>query len=141
MSESNSAATVEVGNTTLINAPAPWACRLDNYWISFCLKGPLSANVYDPLEASFPPFSDPAVAGAFKGGLGTIQIVRYHESPLGTYNELIFIPGNFEVPTKENEQAKKKEKHLRITRIYVDQKDTAYNGELQKTSLGLSPFP
>lgn len=52
-----------------------------------------------------------------------IQICRYKECPVGTYNELLVIPGSFEVPRQPQ-----KEQHLRITRIYVDQKETTFNG-------------
>ena len=58
-----------------------------------------------------------------------VQIVRYHETPVGSYDELILLPGFFEVPKDAhgNERGKKKQTS-RITRIYVDQKTTTYNG-------------
>lgn len=53
-----------------------------------------------------------------------IQIVRYSDTPVGAYDELLLIPGNFEVPSaKERGKAR-----LRITRDYVSQRDTCYNG-------------
>ena len=54
--------------------PAPWKCKFDNYWLPFYSRGPLPDNVYSPLEASSPAFSDPARAGEFKGGWGMYQV-------------------------------------------------------------------
>jgi hypothetical protein len=39
----------------------------------------------------------------------------------GPYDELMLVPGAFDVPGKNK-------KRLRMTRIYVSQKDTMYNG-------------
>jgi hypothetical protein len=64
-------------------APAPWTCKCETYWLLFYASCPLPENVYDPLEAASVEFSDPAVAGEFRGGLGMIQIVRYSETPVG----------------------------------------------------------
>ena len=58
-----------------------------------------------------------------------LQIVRYKDSPVGSYNELMVLPGLFDVPNNaEGKNRGKKRKTLRITRIYVDQKETTYNG-------------
>ena len=91
------------------------------YWMVFRSRAPLSANVYDPLEESFPAFADPAKCGGFQGGFGLIMIIRYKDTPLGPYNEMVYIPGDFEIPTLRRKGA-------RVTRIYVDQKETTYNG-------------
>jgi len=111
---------------TFVTAPAPWSCKFDTYWLLFYHSGPLPDHAYSPLEQSS-PFADPALAGHFKGGPGMIQICRYLESPVGAYNELLVIPGAFAVPTAHEGQPHRKP-NLRITRIYVDQKDTTYNG-------------
>jgi hypothetical protein len=42
-------------------------------------------------------------------------------SLLGPYDELMLVPGAFDVPGKSRTQ-------LRMTRIYVSQKSTMYNG-------------
>jgi hypothetical protein len=102
---------------------SPWKCRFDNYWLPYYHTGPLPSNAYAPIEAAHPSFSDPALAGEFKGGWAMIQLCRYKESPVGLYNELIFIPGYFDVPGQNK-------KNLRITRIYVSQKDTLYHGNV-----------
>ena len=64
-----------------------------------------------------------------------VQIVRYTETPVGAYDELVIIPGDFEVPVLsggsggEGEGGKKKvKKNTRITGIWVSQKDTCWNG-------------
>ncbi|KAI9815809.1 MAG: hypothetical protein M1832_005223 [Thelocarpon impressellum] len=102
-------------------APAPWTCKCEAYWLLFYATGPLPDHAYAPLEQAAATFSDPASAGSFKGGLGTIQIVRYSDTPAGSYDELLLIPGFFERPGKRG-------KHMRVTRIYVSQKVTCYNG-------------
>jgi hypothetical protein len=110
-------------------APAPWQCKADTYWLLYYHTGPLPEDVYAPLEGDTPTFSSPSRAGEFKGGWAMIQIVRYQETPVGSYNELILVPGAFGVP--KNEQGRDrgtKKATLRITRIYVDQKETTYNG-------------
>jgi hypothetical protein len=52
-----------------------------------------------------------------------MMIIRYSDTPLGAYNEMIYIPGSFDVPLEGQKPAS------RVTRIYVDQKDTTYGGE------------
>jgi hypothetical protein len=110
-------------------AQAPWKCKADTYWLLYYHTGPLPEDVYAPLEANTPTFSSPSSAGEFHGGPATIQIVHYHESPVGSYNELVLVPGAFDVPKNGEERDRgKKKKTLRVTRIYVDQKETTYNG-------------
>jgi hypothetical protein len=105
-------------------APPPWATKCDIYWLIFRTRaGSLPADAYSPLEAASPLFSDPTRAGTFKGETGFVIIIRYTETPVGSYNEMIYMPGNFEVPRQGAKNA------ARVTRIYVDQKDTTYNGE------------
>lgn len=91
------------------------------------LRGPLPSDAYDPLEASHPAWT----GKDFKGGLGMIQVVRYSSTPVGPYEELVIIPGNFQV----SGGSQKGKARMRISRIYVSQKETTYNG----TSTALSP--
>lgn len=100
--------------------PAPWTTKCASYWLLLNLRK-LPEDVYDPLEASSPEFADPQLAGEFKGGLGMIMVVRYEDTPTGPYDELLLIPGVFRVPTKPTSRK-------RITRIYVSQRETCYNG-------------
>lgn len=60
-----------------------------------------------------------------------VQIVRYTETPVGPYDELVFLPGDFDVPVLNGSgEGGKKEvkKNTRITGIWVSQKDTCWNG-------------
>ena len=50
-----------------------------------------------------------------------IQLLRYTSTPVGPYDEMILLPGTFEVPGGHGS-------HTRITRIYVSQRDTMFNG-------------
>ncbi|KUI66632.1 hypothetical protein VM1G_02306 [Cytospora mali] len=56
------------------------------------------------------------------------MIVRYSDTPVGPYDELVIIPGAYTYPV-QNEKGKWVEKeNPRVTRIYVSQKHTLYNG-------------
>ncbi len=61
------------------------------------------------------PFSGVEVAG-----LGACMIVRYDESPVGPYNELLYIPGK---QTIEGKRA------FFISKIYVDSEDSMLSGQ------------
>lgn len=101
--------------------PPPWSTRNEAYWMLLTLRNPLPAGIYDPLEASHPV----CTSSEFKGGLGMIQIVRYADTPCGAYDELLIIPGNFEV----RGGSQKGKSRMRISRIYVSQRETTYSGE------------
>ncbi|EME41177.1 hypothetical protein DOTSEDRAFT_134901 [Dothistroma septosporum NZE10] len=101
-------------------APAPWTLKGDMFWLILTLKAPLPAEIYDPLTT----VRLDQQSNDFQGGIGTIQIIRYDNSPVGPYDELMILPGNFTVPGGD---AKGKSK-LRIARIYVDSKGSCYNG-------------
>lgn len=105
-------------------APAPWRCHADVYWLMLTLRAPLVEDAYAPLEAS----SEFQTSTKYKGGLAAIQFIRYRDTPVGTYDEMIFTPGAFEVPPSSDGQ--KRPDNLRITRIYVSQKDTTWNGQM-----------
>lgn len=100
--------------------PPPWSTRNEAYWLLLWLSSPLPADIYDPLEASHTA----CTTTGFKGGLGMIQIVRYTDTPVGAYDELLIIPGNFDVPGG----SQKGKGRMRITRIYVSQQETTFNG-------------
>ena len=100
--------------------PAPWTCKCTAYVCTFW-RSPsqgLPSEVYDPLEASSRFSSSDE---KYLGGLCLVQIIRYSSTPVGAYDELAILPGFF---------ARKgsREKHARVSRIYVSQKDTCYNG-------------
>ncbi|KAF2622987.1 hypothetical protein BU25DRAFT_414753 [Macroventuria anomochaeta] len=52
------------------------------------------------------------------------------DTPVGPYDELMLIPGNFNVPQPPSTPLKIPKKALRIARIYVSQRTTTYNGRL-----------
>jgi hypothetical protein len=117
----------------IIPAPAPW--RLKGTIYSFVTytssKGAAdlasaTSFMYSPLEArsSF-------ASGRFLGGIGMVQVIRYTDSPVGPYDELVIIPGAFGYRTVDaggSGRDIKEEKHMRVTRIYVSQKHTCWNG-------------
>lgn len=103
--------------------PPPWTCHYTGYVGSFYVSpstGLPRDLAYDPHEASSDRFTE---AGAWKGGLAMIQLLRYTSTPVGPYDEMILIPGNFNVPGHGS--------YTRITRIYVSQRDTTYNGMIR----------
>jgi hypothetical protein len=59
-----------------------------------------------------------------------IQVIRYTESPVGPYNELLIVPGYFEYESKDLDEHgnKIKKRNVRVSRIYVDSKYTCWNG-------------
>jgi hypothetical protein len=82
--------------------------------------------LYSPLEAGSTFAKDKLV-----GGLAMVQVIRYTESPLGPYDEFLMAPGAFEYDVGEQRNGKTeiaKKKNTRVTRIYVSQKDTCWNG-------------
>lgn len=82
---------------------------------------------YSPLEAKS-PFADPAASGEHLGGLSQIQIIRYTDSPVGPYDELIVCPGFFAYEKDNDKGESKRMKNARVTRVYVSQKSTCWNG-------------
>ncbi|KAK7951353.1 uncharacterized protein PG986_007081 [Apiospora aurea] len=111
----------------IVLVPAPWKLKGTIYMISFWAQASkLPDFAYSPLEAES-DFSDPAQSGEHLGGISQFQIIRYTESPVGPYDELIVCPGFFKYQTEENGQVKTK-RNARITRIYVSQKYTCWNG-------------
>lgn len=81
-------------------------------------------KAHAPLERQTLSASD----GTFVGGIGMVQIIRYTESPVGPYDELLLVPGFFKYDGPNGETRK----NVRITRIYVSQKYTCWNGRTSK---------
>lgn len=105
--------------------PPPWTCKCTAYVLPFfysASSGLPTDLAYAPLEAATSSFfSSQAEAGSYKGGLCLIQIIRYTETPVGPYDEMVLLPGEFGIPGQKGQ-------NMRITSIYVSQKDTCYNG-------------
>ena len=117
--------------------PPPWTCKCTAYVLPFFYSASagLPADLaYAPLEAASSGFSSQAEAGTYKGGLCLLQIVRYTETPLGPYDEMVLLPGDFGTPGQKGQ-------NMRITRIYVSQKDTCYNGGSHNLGYTLNVFP
>lgn len=121
-------------SSTIKKAPAPWTCKAQIYALYFYSRSGgggtadaqatlrASTVAYAPLERnSF--FASPE-AGQLVGGIGSIMVIRYTETPVGPYDELLVIPGSYTYPTSEQQL----KTNARISRIYVSQKDTLYNG-------------
>lgn len=124
---------------------APWKCTAEVHAAYFLpsTKGKAAAEVetiaYSPLEKES-YFASPE-AGRLAGGIGSFMLVRYTDTPVGTYDELAIIPGacTYQVQDKNGKWVEKKS--VRVTRIYVSQKDTMYNGRLSESSPLLTPPP
>jgi len=108
--------------------PPPWTCKISAcYLIPWYHSGsrPLPKELaYDRVEANAASFSSENEAGRYRGGLCFAQILRYSETPVGPYDELLIIPGTFDGagPFKEVK------KNLRITGIWVSSRETCMNG-------------
>lgn len=90
--------------------------------------------LYSRLEASS-PFSNNKLVG----GLGMVQVLRYTETPVGPYDEIVVLPGNLEyeieIEGRDGKKKVEKKKNLRVTRTYVSQERTCFNGRKSKTTL------
>jgi hypothetical protein len=110
----------------------PWKLKGTVYMFPFWTKASDIAEAgkagitYSPLEAKS-AFASSEDSGKHLGGLSMVQIIRYTKSPVGPYDELILAPGSHEYVVEENGRRVKK-RNLRITRIYVSQKYTCWNG-------------
>lgn len=120
--------------------PPPWLLHGDIYTFFFytfpSTASSLPPHTYHPLEASS-SYADPSLSKPI-GGLSAIQLLRYHDSPVGPYDEMIVIPGYFEYFREDSDGRRRKKRNAKITRIYVSQEETCYNGRL---STSPSPFP
>jgi len=59
-----------------------------------------------------------------RGGIGSVQIIRYHMSSVGPYDELLIVPGAFKPPPGCPNQGP----GLRVTQIYVSSLESVLNG-------------
>lgn len=119
--------------------PAPWKCTADVYAAYFFSspKSKAAAEIdtiaYSPLEKES-SFASPE-AGRFAGGIGSFMLVRYSDTPVGTYDELAIIPGSYTYQVQDKNGKWVEKKNPRVTRIYVSQKDTMYNGRFSEAIL------
>lgn len=112
-------------STEIPLAPAPWVNLQASGFVFINYNSsttPPSAAAYDALEGNS-DFASPSASGEFAGGLCSIFLLRYTETPVGPYDELILSPGAYHVPVLPDSPT-----HLRITRIYVSSAATELNG-------------
>ncbi|KAG5732336.1 hypothetical protein E4T56_gene11570 [Termitomyces sp. T112] len=102
----------------IVATPPPWDLKCRTW--TFLVSGLTSTS-------SFPAgFADPDEAdilasdGEFIGTPGLVMIVSYTDTPVGPYDELIYIPGKWKY--KDGTAG------YRITRIYVSSKESTENG-------------
>ncbi|KAI0125627.1 hypothetical protein BJ170DRAFT_440463 [Xylariales sp. AK1849] len=114
-----------MAESPIVPVPAPWKLKGTVYIVNFWTRK-LPGVSYSPLENDS-SFADPHASGQHHGGFSQFQIIRYTESPVGPYDELIICPGFFDYKIEEGGRIKTK-KNARITRIYVSQKYTCWNG-------------
>ena len=87
--------------------------------------------LYSPLEAS-----SKFTRGKLIGGLAMVQVIRYSESPVGPYDEFLMVPGAFQYDAAVEQNARaelKLKKNARVSRIYVSQKNTCWNGRMSES--------
>ncbi|PHH63362.1 hypothetical protein CDD81_6059 [Ophiocordyceps australis] len=127
--------------TPLEAIPPPWHVRGDVYCISFwsgSKTSSLPAHAFSPLEAGSPFAGGVADSNHVPRGLGMIQIIRYHESPVGPYDEMLLVPGSFgwsgagaaEAAGAGAGKTRRVGRSPRISRMYVSDRRACYNGRL-----------
>jgi len=113
---------------------APWKLKGTVYSF-FLYSGNQTVSALEEQKSLlYPPLElDSNFANSkFLGGAGSVQIIRYTESPVGPYDEMLLVPGAYgydkESTQKDGKVKTEKKKGPRITRIYVSQKYTCWNG-------------
>jgi hypothetical protein len=113
-------------------APPPWTLKpkLYLFFASFkpgnredpILQG-LPPGSYNPSETIHPSALAPINGSPqWKGGMASVVLIRYEQSPVGPYDELILSPDGFANPYE------KKATSARITNIYVSVRASVWNG-------------
>ncbi|OAA37886.1 hypothetical protein NOR_06963 [Metarhizium rileyi] len=126
--------TLHVADDSIPAVPPPWHLTGDVYLFSWWASSTLPDHAYSPLEAQS-SFAAPT-SGQPVGGLAMIQILRYKDSPVGPYDEMLVVPGSFDWPRDVGAGAgaaaarRAGNPNPRISRIYVSQKHSCYNGRL-----------
>ncbi|OBZ73854.1 hypothetical protein A0H81_05844 [Grifola frondosa] len=118
MSDSQTTSSIQI-------APAPWNLKAESAWwfLTSLMHTPkrgetLPHAYFSGLDSTLRQTS--TEEGAFRGGIGLVMILRYTDSPIGPYDELVIIPGEFTNPSGSH--------RYRITRIYVSTLSSVYNG-------------
>lgn len=92
-------------------APAPWLLRGDGYMLFYKFS-----RRFVEQFGQVPP----ELSGRFDGFFGSVMLVNYHESPVGPYRELLFMPGKFRTPHG---------RRYSITNIAVDSEASTLSGQ------------
>jgi hypothetical protein len=105
-------------------APAPWELKASVAYVvpMIGLAPDAPVKAFAPLERN----SSYATSGQLLASTGLMLIIRYNDSPVGPYDEFIVMPGLYNNP--EDGLVPR----LRISRIYVSHKYTAWNGRNSK---------
>lgn len=127
----------------IIIAPPPWTLKVDVYtapfWISASQARDFPFDIaYSPLELSS-QFADLGSSRPI-GGVGGIQVIRYKETPVGPYDELVIIPGKFERAKQDSNDKHTSGQSYKATRLYVSQKHTCFNGRTSQLARIQSPY-
>ncbi|KAI0300434.1 hypothetical protein B0F90DRAFT_1629790 [Multifurca ochricompacta] len=133
MSRSHSPSSDPIPPANVSSAPPPWRLRTKLYVFATPLK---PVNREDPILQGLPPGSyNPSetlhpsalapVNGSpqWEGGLMTAVLVRYEDSPVGPYDELIMVVNGFANPHAKGTTG-------RITNIYVSTRQSVWNGRI-----------
>lgn len=115
----------------LAPAPAPWLCSAQVYSTYFFNRASSTALkdvetvAYCPLERG--SYFASTEAGRLVGGLGALMVIRYTDTPVGPYDELIICPGSYVYQIEENGEVLER-RNLRVSRVYVSSKASVFNG-------------
>ncbi|PGG96106.1 hypothetical protein AJ79_09732 [Helicocarpus griseus UAMH5409] len=112
--------TPQSGANPFTDTPAPWMNMKSQVFSTVARAKGIPEGSYAELEAQS-PFADQDASGQYRGLVCSVMIVRYFETPVDPYDEILFVPGHFDVPDKGI-------KRPRVTRIYVSSKESVYNG-------------
>ncbi|KAH7338332.1 hypothetical protein B0J17DRAFT_662121 [Rhizoctonia solani] len=102
----------------------PWTLQAEAWWILPAVPMPwqtkeLPKGALDIQESN----ALQGLQATYQGGLGTIQLIRYHSSPVGPYDELLYVPGQMNYKVGDSSVS-----GLSITRIYVSSFASVVNG-------------
>ncbi|KAJ3119067.1 hypothetical protein HK100_000477 [Physocladia obscura] len=125
-------------------APSPWVTKVEHFFILPFLPSKTNEDQQHEISAHMVP-EDTAEYRA--SGIGYIMILRYANTPVGPYDEIMFIPGAFNSPllsSKSNQnstitplasiswiQAHPLIHDARIAQIYVSSEASLRNGRVQ----------
>lgn len=105
--------------------PAPWILTAKVFAFPILPPTTLPVKAYSPLERH-----STAALGEFLGLVGAIMIIRYSDTPVGPYDELVIVPGFFEYNRTNPDGTVSLRENIRGSRFYVSQKYTNYNGRI-----------